>query len=187
MRKMNLMNLYSYFITIFNMGISRIHGFNLKAHFDFMFSRVKVLQKDVKGQMRVIETIVAILIILSAFAFIYFFIVPPSSPTYETDELEKVGYIALHNLDEQGILGRLVYDEEWIKIADTLMVSLPSDVYFNLTVYDPDNNIVNSLPIYYGDPLVFRTSGSVASVAYGIPGYQTNYEPRVLILQLVER
>jgi len=45
--------------------------------------------------------------------------------------------------------------------------------------------VVNSLPIRYGDPEVFTKAGVVASVSYGVPGYQTSYDPRILVLQLV--
>jgi hypothetical protein len=65
------------------------------------------------------------------------------------------------------------------------MVSLPADVYYNLTVYDLDGNVVNSIPIRYGSSQVFSDSSNVASVTYILPGYQAIYNPRILVLQLV--
>lgn len=147
--------------------------------------------RGINGQMRVIEAILASFVVLFAATFINMFAVTPSSPTYETGELEKVGHNVLHDLDEQRLLARFVYNEEWENLTAALMVCLPPDVYFSLTVYDLDGNVVNNMPIYYGDPEyygareVFTTSSSVASVTYIIPGYQATYNPRILILQLV--
>jgi len=141
--------------------------------------------KGIDGQMRIIEAILASFVILFATTFINMFAVTPSSPTYETCELEKVGHNVLHDLDEQRLLARFVYNKEWENLTAALMVCLPPDVYFGLTVYDLDGSVVNNMPMYYGDPEVFTTSSSVASVTYIIPGYQATYDPRILILQLV--
>ena len=65
------------------------------------------------------------------------------------------------------------------------MTSLPPDVYFDLTVYYLNDTVVNDKPIRYGNPNIFETSGSVASVSYIVPGYQTDYDPKILVLQLV--
>lgn len=138
-----------------------------------------------KGQVRIIEVIMASFVILVATTFINTFAVTPLSPTYETGELEKLGHNVLHDLDDQRLLARFVYGEEWKNLTSALMVTLPTDVYFDLTVYDLDGNVVNSMPIYYGDPEIFTASNWVASVTYIIPGYTATYKPRILILQLV--
>jgi len=143
------------------------------------------ITNNLKGQMRVVETILASFIILFALAFVNMLAVTPSSITYEATELEKIGHNVLHDLDEQRLLGRFIFYHEWSNFTAALMVSLPPDVYFNLTVYDSRGNVVNSVPIRYGDPEVFTTASMVASVSYGVPGYQTNYDPRIIILQLV--
>ena len=135
--------------------------------------------------MRVVETILASFIILFALAFVNMLAVSPSSITYEATELEKIGHNVLHDLDEQRLLGRFLFNSEWSNFTAALMVSLPPDVYFNLLVYDSEGNVVNSVPIRYGDPEVFTKASMVASVSYGVPGYQTNYDPRIIILQLV--
>lgn len=140
---------------------------------------------DKKGQIRIIEALLASFIILFAITFINIFATTPSSQTYETVELEKVGYNVLHDLDEQDLLPRFVFNQEWANLTAALAVSLPSDVYFNLTVYDLEGNIINSAPIRYGSPQVFSESTYVASVTYILPGFQADYDPRTLILQLV--
>lgn len=138
-----------------------------------------------KGQMRIIEALLASFVILFAITFISIFATTPSSLTYETGELEKVGYNVLHDLDEKNLLPRFVYKQEWANLTAALMVSLPTDVYYNLTVCDLDGNRINPVPIKYGSSRVFSESTHVASLTYIIPGYQVIYNPRVLVLQLV--
>ncbi len=145
--------------------------------------------RNTKGQMRVIETILASFIIFSALTFVNIFAVLPSSPKYETSDLEKMGHNVLHDLDEQGLLSRFVYNEtEWEELTLALTIFLPPDVYFDLTIYDVQANmtIINQdFPIRYGAPEVFTASNSTASVSYIIPGQQAEYNPRIIVLQLV--
>jgi len=137
------------------------------------------------GQMRVVEAIMASLIIVFAIAFIDLFAVTPVSPRYESGELEKIGYNVLHDLDEERLLARFVSNADWVNLTAALTASLPTDVYFNLTVYDVSGRVVNTQPICYGTSRVFTDSTYVASVTYVVPGYQLVYRPRVLVLQLV--
>ena len=140
---------------------------------------------DRRGQMRVIEAIMASLLIVFAVVFVDLFAVTPVSPKYESGELEKIGFNVLHDLDEQELLSRFVGNGEWANMTLALAASLPTDVYFNLTVYDTVGNVVNSVPICYGTSRVFSNSTYVASVTYVVPGYRMLYRPRVLVLQLV--
>ncbi len=147
--------------------------------------------------MRVVESILASFIIIFAITFASTFAVTPQSSTYEVGDLEKLGYNALHDLDEEELLSRFVYSEsEWsTNFTVALRISLPSDVYFDLRICDLNGTLLNSnIPIRYGDPKVFNNSGSVASVTYCIAGYsrfdsaagsQVKYEPRTLVLLLV--
>jgi len=135
--------------------------------------------------MRVVEALMASLLIVVAVTFINVLAVTPLSPAYEATELEKVGYNVLYDLDERGLLCRFVYNREWGNLTAALMVALPTDVYFNLTVYNLDDTVVNDVPLRYGDPNIFESSGSVASVSYIVPGYQIYYDPKILLLQLV--
>ena len=144
--------------------------------------------RNTKAQMRVIETILSSFIIVSALTFVNIFAVLPSSPKYETSDLEKVGHNVLHDLDEQGLLSRFVYNStEWGELTLVLMILFPPDVYFDLTIYDVQDTVINrEFPIRYGSPLgVFAASNSTASVLYIIPGHQAEYDPRILVLQLV--
>jgi hypothetical protein len=141
--------------------------------------------KNSKGQMRVIESIMAALIVISATVFLYAFAATPSSQTYEAGELEKIGHNILHDIDEQRLLSRFVYNGEWANLTAALIVSVPNDVYFNLTVYDVNGNPIGHPLIQYGNSQMFLSSKSVASVTYILSGYQSIYNPRILVLKLV--
>jgi len=141
--------------------------------------------KNSKGQMRVIEAIMAALIVVSAIVFLYTFAATPSGKTYEASELEKIGSNILHDIDEQRLLSRFVYNGEWANLTAALVVSVPNDVYFNLTVYDINGNAIGHPLIQYGNSQMFISSKAVASVTYILSGYQSNYSPRVVVLKLV--
>jgi len=140
--------------------------------------------KSEKGQMRIIEALLAIFLVFFAIAFVNLFALTPASQTYEAGELEKIGFNVLHDLDDQKLLARFVQYEEWANLTAALTVSLPTDVYFNLTVYDLGGKVVNTASISYGTARVFSSS-FVASVTYIVPGYQAGYSPKILVLQLV--
>ena len=137
--------------------------------------------------MRLVEALLASFIILFAITFLNVFAVTPLSPTYETSDLERMGNNVLHDLDEKRLLGRFVYNENWGTLTLALMVSLPPEIYFDLTVYYLNWTVVNDETIRYGNIEVFENSSYIASVTYIVPGYQTDYDPRTLVLQLVRR
>lgn len=141
--------------------------------------------KNSKGQMRVIEAIMAALIVVSAIVFLYAFAATPSGKTYEAGELEKIGSNILHDIDSQRLLSRFVYNGEWANLTAALVVSVPNDVYFNLTVYDINGNAIGHPLVQYGNSQAFLSSKSVATVTYILSGYQSNYSPRVIVLKLV--
>ncbi len=154
----------------------------------------KTNRLDSKGQMRVIETILASFIVVFALSFVSAFAVSPTSSKYEATDLEKMAHNILHDLDQHGLLARFVYTQDWDSIKAALRVTLPIDVYFNLTVTNLSSEIINNSTISYGDLETFASSQDVASVTYGLVGYpeidkatgkyQTIYDPRILILQL---
>ena len=144
--------------------------------------------KNNKGQMRIIETILAAIIIVSALAFVNFFSINPRATAYEVKDLEKMGYSVLNDLDQQGILAPKVYQSEWSDLKTVLRLTLPVDVYFNLTIYE----LYNAKSLYkvgesiiYGDLTTFSDAKNVASVSYSLVGTsEDGYKPRLLVLQL---
>jgi hypothetical protein len=147
--------------------------------------------KGTKGQMRIVEVIIASFIIMFALSFANMLAVTPTSPKYEVTELEKMGYNVLFDLDKRGILANFVYNRQWNDLQAALRVLLPLDVYFNLTVCYLNGTEVNEIPIFYGNRETFTSSKNVASVTYCLCGYfnstinNADYDPRILILQLV--
>jgi len=148
--------------------------------------------KNRSGQMRVLEVILASFVLLGALAFVNVFVSTPRSAVYEVDDLEKLGYNVLHNLDEQRLLARFVYVQaEWASnFTNALRVSLPTGVFFDLTIHDRNGIVLNrDVPIRYGDLGVFSNSNATSSVTYMVTGYtsvsQATYDPRVLLLLLV--
>ncbi len=144
--------------------------------------------------MRIIETILASFVVIAALSFTSIFVVTPTSPKYDTTELQKLGYNVLHDLDKQGLLARYVYSGQWDEAKAALRVMLPLDVYFRLEVRYTNGTIINTTPIVYGDSATIASSKDVASITYGLPGYSTRvdatnyracYDPRLLTLQLV--
>jgi len=143
--------------------------------------------KNTKGQMRIIETILAASLMVSALAFVTFFAVNPSSSAYEVKDLEKMGYSVLHDLDQQRLLAPFVYNQEWGDLRNALKITLPIDAYFDMAVYDLEGMKLNNEPITYGDSTTFSDAINVASVSYsltGTPEYSLNYEPRILVLKI---
>ncbi len=137
--------------------------------------------------MRLVEALLASFIILVAITFLNVFAVTPLSPAYEPSNLERMGNNVLHDLDEKRLLSRFVYNEDWGTLTMALMVSLPAEIYFDLTVYYLNWTVANGEIMRYGNIEVFENSSYVASVTYIVPGYQTDYDPRILVLQLVRR
>ena len=143
--------------------------------------------------MRIIETILASFIVVFALTFVSIFAAVPASTTYEVTNLEKMGYSLLQDLDQNGLLARFVYIEDWESIKAALSVSLPLDVYFKMTVYNLNQTKVYGT-ISYSPSGTFETSKNVASITYSLVGYpkiiggsnsyQATYNPRILILQL---
>lgn len=147
---------------------------------------MKNRRKNVQGQVRVIETILASFVIITAISFLITFAVPSPSERYEVTDLERLGYNILYELDNQGLLGRFVYGEKWGNLSAVLKVLLPTNTYFDLRVYDNSGNLLNAdYPIAYGDPNAFSESKYVATVTCMLPGNGTRYDPRILELKLV--
>jgi hypothetical protein len=144
-----------------------------------------------KGQMRVIEAILASFVLISALTFVNFFALAPTNQKYEITDLENIGYNALHDLDVQGLLSNFIYSDDWISLKAALSVTLPTDVYYNITIYDMNRNAINDVLVSYGQPELFESSAIISSINYATIGLANfsassfNYEPRIINIQLV--
>jgi len=98
-----------------------------------------------KGQIKIIEAFLAVSVMFTALALM----TPLSStPSFERQAtLKKLGAQVLVELDQNGVLGRFIEDENWTALEQAVEISLPLGVFFNLTVYDEQMQIVNAQDI----------------------------------------
>jgi hypothetical protein len=97
---------------------------------------------DQKGQIRIIESFLAIAVIFSAVLVSVTF---PASPDFSKQKtLASLGTQALITLDTDGTLGDLILQHDWANLKAALDVHLPVGVSFNLTVFDEADNAVNT-------------------------------------------
>ncbi|MGB9713852.1 MAG: hypothetical protein ACPLZC_02595 [Candidatus Bathyarchaeales archaeon] len=100
------------------------------------------------GQMRILEAFLAVIIIFSAFAVSANLTVTRSNA--EDDDLASFGLQALMQLDSDGSLGKLIDEENWVELRETLSLALPAGTSFNMTVYDEQMQPVNPTLISNG-------------------------------------
>ncbi len=97
---------------------------------------------DQKGQIRIIESFLAIAVVFSAVLVSFTF---PSSPDFSKQKnLASLGTEALITLDTDGTLGNLILQSDWISLKTALDVHLPVGVSYNLTVFDEAGKAVNT-------------------------------------------
>ena len=101
-----------------------------------------------RGQIRIIEAFLAVLIIFSAFAVSANLTVSQKDTRH--DELVALGSQTLMKLDSDGNLSRLIDSGDWSSLRATLNLALPSGIVFNLTVYDEKMQQVNTEVISNG-------------------------------------
>jgi len=93
------------------------------------------------GQIRILEAFLAVLIIFSAFAVSANLTATRSN--MESDDLASVGLQALMQLDSDGGLSKLIDEEDWVGLRETLSLTLPAGTSFNMTVYNEQMQQVN--------------------------------------------
>jgi len=132
-----------------------------------------------KGQIRIIEAFLAIAVIFSALIFTN--VTFPSSPNLTKQKsLASLGMQALIKLDVNGTLGKLIAQENWTVIKQSLDISLPIGVSFNLTIYDENLSQINSQVIQNINLLGRET----VSVQYICAAQSQNIQFFILRLQL---
>jgi competence protein ComGC len=132
-----------------------------------------------KGQIRIIEAFLAIAVIFST--LIISTLTFPSSPNLTKQRsLANLGMQALIKLDANGTLGKLIIQENWTAIKQSLDALLPTGVSFNLTIYDENSNQINSQVIQNTNLLGRET----VSVQYICASRSQNIQFFILRLQL---
>jgi hypothetical protein len=131
-----------------------------------------------RGQIRIIEAFLAVLVIFSAFAVSTNLTMMQS--TTRNDDLASVGFQALMKLDSDGSLGKYVTDGNWTLLRDALGTVLPAGVCFNLTVYNDQMQQANNETISNGG----FSSQQVAFVEYLCTTQDTDFQCYILHLNL---
>jgi hypothetical protein len=101
-----------------------------------------------RGQIRIIEAFLAVLIIFSSFA-VSADLTTTQNKTKHSD-LASVGLQALIQLDSDGSLGMYIDGGNWSVLRDALNLALPAGVSFNLTVYSAQMQQINTAVISNG-------------------------------------
>lgn len=103
---------------------------------------------DKKGQIRMLEAFLAVLVIFSASILSIKF--SPATDFESEKSLSTSGMQALIELDNNGYLGKLIDEKNWTAIRQNLEVLLPAGVSYNVTVYDDAMHQVNDFAIGNG-------------------------------------
>jgi hypothetical protein len=101
-----------------------------------------------KGQIRIIEAFLAVLVIFASFAVSSNLSVTQNAR--KSEDLASVGLQALMRLDADGSLSEYINDGNWSALRDALSIVLPVGVCFNLTVYDSHMRQVNNAVVSNG-------------------------------------
>jgi hypothetical protein len=134
--------------------------------------------KNKKGQVRVIEALLASLLLMACLA-----VIPaPSNQSGSTANLASSGQNVLLSLDSNGQLATLVDSRNWASLKASIESTLPLTVWFNLTVFNNGMNVLNPFPISNGGAV----SDKVVSLDYICVSQNSNYTIYILRLQLSE-
>ena len=134
------------------------------------------LLNNKKGQMRVIEAFFAALLVLSCLSF-----VPAQQPQVDrSEDLSAKAQNILVSLDNNGYLSQLIEDQDWDSIRSCIQSTLPLMVWFNLTIYDTNLNVLNEYPISNGGAV----SDKISSTEYVCATQNQEFTVYILQLQL---
>lgn len=135
------------------------------------------LLRDQSGQIRIIEAFFASILILSTIALIPS---PPPAANTTSEVLQMKSRNVLMSLDRSGYLSTLIEDGNWTALRKCVMSLLSSAIWFNLTVFDENMNVVNNTPIGSGSV----TGGEIVSIEYLCASTDKDYRIYVVRLQL---
>jgi hypothetical protein len=132
--------------------------------------------RNKKGQVRVIEAFFASMLIMSCLALIP----PQTTPKSSAINLGWKAQNVLLTLDRDGQLASLVDNHDWAKLGQCIESALPLTTWFNLTVYDKSQNVLNDFPISNGGSI----SARILSVDYVCVSQKSSFSVYTLQLQL---
>jgi hypothetical protein len=134
------------------------------------------LLNNKKGQVRVLEAFFASMLIMSCLALIPTQVTPKSSTVNLAWKAQNI----LLTLDSDGQLASLVDNHNWVKLGQCIESALPLTTWFNLTIYDKNQNILNDFQISNGGSI----SDRIVSVDYVCVSQKSTFSVYILQLQL---
>jgi hypothetical protein len=102
-----------------------------------------------KGQTRMIEAFLAVLVILSASVFsitLYY----PTASSDDEKMLKTLGMQVLMELDNNGTLGKFIDKSNWAAVRESLEILLPIGVSYNVTVFSEEMSQINNSTVSNG-------------------------------------
>jgi hypothetical protein len=136
------------------------------------------MKNENKGQIRIIEAFLAVLIIFSSFAISANLTVTQNITHH--DNLASIGSQALVKLDSDGSLSRYIDYGDWSAFRDALNLVLPAGIAFNLTVYNGQMQQVNTDVVSNGG----FSSQDIAFVEYVCASQGSTFHCYVIYLYL---
>lgn len=138
-----------------------------------------------KALLRMVEALLAAIMILVAFTISYYYASPPNPFTVRArEDLEKVAYDLLHRLAEEKSLDEMLASGNpslWrYELASALRTLLPKNIIYNLTIYngtktsDYSSVIIHIYNITGGDVDLYVTSPS--GNTYSSEKHDVNFE-----------
>jgi len=111
---------------------------------------MKSLKNDKRGMIRIIEALFASLLILSTIALVpsEFTVQPTHYSTLASEAIQ-----VLVSLDSDGDLSKLIEDDDWASLKNSLQSMLPVSLWFNLTVFDQNMEALNDVFVSNGSPV----------------------------------
>jgi hypothetical protein len=110
---------------------------------------MKTLLESNAGQFRILEAVIAAVIIFLVFSAAFFMVKSSENiVTQETADLNRLGYNTLHRIVESGAIEEILEKNQSVEAESAYLKmivqeSLPSAVYFKLTVYTCTGNLTN--------------------------------------------
>ena len=136
-------------------------------------------RKNCKGQIRTIEAFFATLLIFATLALI-----PSQLGAEKThyNTLHSTGTQAIVTVDSNAKLSQLIEDGNWTALTNCFQSVLPVSLWFNVTVFDEDMNILNNDFVSNGG----AANAEIVAVNYVCASSSKNYAVYVVQLQLAE-
>ena len=140
---------------------------------------MKSFKNDTRGMVRVVEALLASLLILSTLALVPSdFVVEPTH--YST--LSSQGTQVLVSLDSNGVLSKQIEDGNWTALKNCVQSMLPVTFWFNLTVFDENMDVLNDVFVSNGSPV----SEDIIAVNYACATSGETFAVYLVRLQLAE-